>query len=48
MTEISDKNKTNRKWTSSDKYKDTYDKIFGKKDDKQQDKAVEPETKDEV
>ena len=27
---LSDKNKTNRKWISNDKYKDNYDNIFSK------------------
>jgi hypothetical protein len=28
----SDKAKVNKKWTSSDKYRDSYDKIFKKKE----------------
>lgn len=33
MSDISDKNKVNRKWTSSEDYRDNYDKIFQKKSD---------------
>jgi len=30
--DMSEKEKTNRKWTSSDKYRNNYDAIFGKKE----------------
>ena len=28
MKDLSDKNKTNRKWVSTDKYRESYKKIF--------------------
>jgi len=41
MKEISDKEKTIKKWTSDDNYRDNYDRIFGDKE-----KEEEEEKKD--
>ena len=33
---MSEKEKTNKKWTSSDKYRDQYDEIFRKDEEKEE------------
>ena len=51
MKQRSDKAKTNAQWTSNDEYRDNYDRIFGKKvnKDKESEEKSEdnkPETED--